>query len=115
MDTLQPADPVTTAVTTLLLAHHPKAKFDATGAVVTAGFLCSPGAPGSAQARVSHRTPFPSSANGLSFEGVAAEEYVLVAAYADLLREHGWTVIDRTTNRPRLLVSKPPAVPLQPE
>ncbi|MEU6184012.1 hypothetical protein [Streptomyces coeruleorubidus] len=102
------------AVTALLLTRHPAATFDTTGAVATAGFLCTPGVPGSAQARVSHRSPFPSAANGLSFAAAAAEEYVLVAAYADLLAAHGWTVTDRTTNRPRLLVSASAAPRLPP-
>ncbi|MEV7887478.1 hypothetical protein ACWD3I_25835 [Streptomyces sp. NPDC002817] len=97
---------VTTAATTLLLAHHPAAKFDATGAVATAGFLSAPGVPGSAQARVAHRAPFPSALNGRTFADNAAEEFVAVAAYADLLREHGWTVTEVWTTRPGLLVSK---------
>ncbi|GAB2925533.1 hypothetical protein [Streptomyces heilongjiangensis] len=98
---------VTAAATALLLAHHPAATFDTTGAVATPGFLCSPGWPGSAQARVSHRAPFPRADNDRTFAGNAAEEFVLVAAYADLLREDGWTVREVTTTRPGLLVSKP--------
>ncbi|WP_432156072.1 hypothetical protein [Streptomyces sp. bgisy153] len=59
--------------------------------------------------RVGHRTPFPIAGNGHTFAGNAAEECVLVAVYADLLRAHDWTVSDPTTNRPRLLVSEPSA------
>ncbi|WP_331718756.1 hypothetical protein [Streptomyces sp. NBC_00212] len=107
--TPDPDDAVTAAVRSLLLTRHPAARLDATGKVATAGFLCSPGAPGSAQARVSHRTQFPGSAlTGLSFADAAAEEHVLVSAYADLLREHGWSVRELRTDRPRLLISSPP-------
>ncbi|WP_229914031.1 hypothetical protein [Streptomyces capitiformicae] len=97
---------MTAAVTALLLTRHPTATFDTTGAVATAGFLCSPGAPGSAQTRVCHRAPFPSVFNGRSFTDIEAEEYVLVAAYADLLRDDGWTVTELPPDRPGLLVSK---------
>ncbi|WP_019061515.1 hypothetical protein [Streptomyces prunicolor] len=98
---------VAAAATALLLAHHPAATFDTTGAVATAGFLCSPGWPGSEQARVSHRAQFPRADNDRTFSGNAAEEFVLVVTYADLLREDGWTVREVTTTRPGLLVSKP--------
>lgn len=98
---------VAAAATALLLAHHPAAKFDTTGAVAAAGFVCLPGAPGSGQARVGHRAPFPRADNDRTFAGDAAEEFVLVAAYADLLRENGWTVREVTTTRPGLLVFKP--------
>ncbi len=110
MDTTDPSEDetaaVTAAVTAILLTHHPAATFDATGAVATAGFLCSDGAPGSAQTRVGHHAPFPSVFNGQSFADVEAEEYVLVAAYADLLREHGCTVTEPAPERASLLVSK---------
>ncbi|EGX59188.1 MULTISPECIES: hypothetical protein [Streptomyces] len=102
---------VAAAATALLLAHHPAATFDATGAVATAGFLCLPGAPGTEQARVGHRAPFPRADNDRTFAGNAAEEFVLVAAYADLLREDGWMVREVTTTRPGLLISKPSALP----
>lgn len=57
---------------------------------------------------MSHRTQFPGVLTGLSFADAAAEEHVLVSAYADLLREHGWSVRELRTDRPRLLVSPPP-------
>jgi hypothetical protein len=102
-------DAATTAARTLLLTRYPAARFDATGKVAVAGFLCSPGAPGAARIRVSHRTLFPGSAlTGLSFADAAAEEHLLVSAYADLLRENGWQVEELPGNRARLLVSAPP-------
>ncbi|MGR3935214.1 hypothetical protein [Streptomyces sp. BRA346] len=106
MDPTDPSEDETAAVTALLLTRHLPATFDTTGAVATAGFLCSPGAPGSAQTRVCHRAPFPSAFNGRSFADVEAEEHVLVATYADLLRKDGWTVTERPSGRPGLLVSK---------
>ncbi|MFE3609768.1 hypothetical protein [Streptomyces goshikiensis] len=87
-----------------LAARYPAAVFDTRGGVASAGFLVSAGLPGFV--RIGHRCPFPDSVNGRSFADVAEEETVQVAAYAELLRGHGWTVADRTTNRPRLLVSK---------
>ncbi|MFB6840254.1 hypothetical protein [Streptomyces sp. NPDC056361] len=102
-----PDEVMTSAARALLLTRHPAATFDATGKVATAGFLCSSGLPGAAQVRVSHRTVFPSVLNGLSFADAAAEEYVLVSAYADLLREHGWSVRELRGNRPHLLLSAP--------
>ncbi|MFF6903317.1 hypothetical protein [Streptomyces hydrogenans] len=102
-----PDEAMTTAARALLLSCHPAATFDATGKVSTAGFLCSSGLPGAAQVRVSHHTAFPSTVNGLSFADAVAEEYVLVSAYADLLREHGWSVRELPTDRPRLLLSAP--------
>ncbi|MEX2985636.1 hypothetical protein [Streptomyces sp. C36] len=108
--TLSPdlTEAVTAAARALLLTRRPAAQLDATGRVATAEFLCSPGAPGSAQARVSHRTQFPGVLTGLSFADAAAEEHVLVSAYADLLREHGWSVREPRIQRPGLLVSPPP-------
>lgn len=106
MDTTDPFKDETAAVAALLLTCHPAATFDTTGAVATAGFLCSPGAPGTGQTRVCHRAPFPSVFNGRSFAEVEAEEHVLVATYADLLRDHGWTVTEPAPERPGLLVSK---------
>lgn len=55
--------------------------------------------------------PFPDAFNNYSFAHVAAEEYVFVAAYADLLRAEGWMVREVTTTRPKLLVSQPAALP----
>lgn len=99
---------MTAAARALLLTRHPAATFDATGKVSAAGFLCSSGLPGTAQVRVSHRIAFPgSSLNGASFADAASEEYVLVSAYADLLREHGWSVRELPTDRHRLLLSAP--------
>lgn len=95
----------TEGVAKTLAAHYPEAAFDAGGAVVTAGFLVSPGLPGTV--RVSHRCPFPSLANGRTFDDLASEESLQTAVYGQLLRERGWMVDDRTTNRPRLLVSMP--------
>lgn len=104
---------VASEVAALLAVHHPTAKFDASGAVVSAGFLCAPGAPGSGQARVGHHALFPSSLNESSFHGNSAEEHVLVGAYADLLRGLGWTVTEQLkTQRPCLLVSRPHLAPL---
>lgn len=96
----------TTAVAELLRMRHPEAQLDAAGGVTAAGFLCSPGAPGSGQVRVGHRAPFPTATTGGTFADNAAEEFVLVSAYADLLREHGWIVRELGTDRPRLLVSR---------
>ncbi|MFD9453466.1 AAA family ATPase [Streptomyces sp. NPDC059985] len=107
ISTPEPDDALTAAARALLLAFHPAARFDATGKVAVAGFLCSPGAPGHGQVRVSHRTPFPSVLNGLTFADAEAEEYVLVSAYADLLREHGWSVRELGSTRPGLLLSPP--------
>ncbi|MDJ0346826.1 hypothetical protein QMK19_38595 [Streptomyces sp. H10-C2] len=94
------------AVTGVLLAYHPTAQRDASRAVVTSGFVCSPGAPGSGAVRVGHRCPFPTVLNGRDFPEVAAEEFVFTSAYADLLRNHGWTVRDVSTTRPCLLVAR---------
>ncbi|MFZ3476041.1 hypothetical protein ACODT4_44430 [Streptomyces sp. 2.9] len=107
--TPDPDEVVTAAARSLLRTQHPAAQFDATGKVATGGFLCSPGAPGHVQVRVSHRTPFPSVLNGISFHDAAAEEHFFVSAYADLLREHGWSVRELgSSNRPGLLLSTPP-------
>lgn len=97
---------VSNAARDLLLTRYRAAQFDATRRVSTAGFLCSPGAPGSGKVRVCHRTRFPSVLNGLTFADAAAEEYVLVSAYADLLRANGWSVRERQ-GRSALLVSTP--------
>ncbi|MFJ3365834.1 hypothetical protein [Streptomyces anthocyanicus] len=102
-----PDEAVTAAVRALLLTRHPAAQLDAAGKVATAGFLCSPGAPGSAKARVSHRTRFPGVLTGLSSADAAAEEHLLVSAYADLLRGRGWSVRELRGDRPRLLLSSP--------
>jgi 8-oxo-dGTP diphosphatase len=93
---------------TLSAAHFPLARFDDTGKVATAGFLHSPGLPGSGTVRVGHRCPFPSALNDWTFPEIAEEERARVADYAELLRECGWTVKDLTVEpgRPRLLVSK---------
>ncbi|MFJ8677305.1 hypothetical protein [Streptomyces sp. NPDC093589] len=99
----------TEQVSAALSAHYPRAAFDATGAVARAGFLASPGLPGSGTVRVSHRELFPSSAGGKSFADIAEAERAHVDAYAQLLCELGWLATDRTTNRPRLLVSKEPS------
>ncbi|MFD5615848.1 hypothetical protein [Kitasatospora sp. NPDC127060] len=99
---------VSSAARALLLTRHPEAKFDATRLVSVAGFLSGPGAPGSAQVRVCHRTRFPGVLSGLTFGDAAAEEHVLVSAYADLLRAHGWSVREiRFNKRPSLLASTP--------
>ncbi|MEV6680673.1 hypothetical protein AB0N09_27985 [Streptomyces erythrochromogenes] len=45
--------------------------------------------------------------DGRTFDDVASEESLQTAVYGQLLREQGWMVDDRTTNRPRLLVSMP--------
>ncbi|RNF99180.1 hypothetical protein [Streptomyces botrytidirepellens] len=103
MNTTNPSQDETAAVTALLLTRHPSATFDTTGAVATAGLLCSPGTPDSAQTRVCHRAPFPSVFNGRPFADVEAEEHVLAATYADLLRE---AVTERPSGCPGLLVSK---------
>ncbi|GAB2717830.1 hypothetical protein [Kitasatospora kifunensis] len=97
----------TAAVAALLRLHHPAAQLDVNGRVVTAGFLCAPGAPDSGTVRVGHRVAFPSTLNGHTFEGNAAEEFVLVGAYADLLRTGGWTVRELRGDRPRLLARRP--------
>ncbi|MFJ1757369.1 hypothetical protein [Kitasatospora sp. NPDC088134] len=103
-------DAVAGAARDLLLTRYPAAQFDATGRVSVTGFVYAPGAPGDGKARIGHRTPFPSPLNGISFADAAAEEYVLVSAYADLLRARGWSVRELKTTRPALLAS-PPACP----
>ena len=104
---LDPTDAVADAARTLLVTRHPAARIDVTGTVSGAGFLCSPGAPGSGRARVGHRTQFPGVLTGLSFADAAAEEHVMVSAYADLLQAHGWSVRELQHTRPALLVSTP--------
>ncbi|MGW8679627.1 hypothetical protein ACWGNN_00910 [Streptomyces sp. NPDC055817] len=79
-------------VAELLGAHHPEARLDATGRVVSAGFSSSPGLPGDERVRVGHEVPLPSSLNDRTFTDNEAEEHVLVGAYADLLRSAGWDV-----------------------
>ncbi|MFI8932367.1 hypothetical protein ACIG3E_32470 [Streptomyces sp. NPDC053474] len=111
---MDPVDDVVVADAVAVLAeHHPAAVFSEAGAVVRPGFLVAPGAPGQGRARVQHRTLFPSALSGVSFDDAAAEEFVAVEAYADLLRAGGWEVRYRPTTRPNLLVLlvSPPAEP----
>ncbi|MEJ8654703.1 hypothetical protein WKI65_43395 [Streptomyces sp. MS1.AVA.3] len=101
-------DVVVARAVAVLAEHHPAAVFDpVNGGVSRPGFLVAPGAPGQGRARVQHRTLFPSALSGVSFADAAAEEFVLVDAYADLLRACGWEVQYRSTTRPNLLVSPP--------
>lgn len=111
MDALDPDQEATAAAAELLLTRHPAAQFDTYSRVTTAGFLCAPGWPGRRQVRIAHRTLFPDAVNGLTFADAAAEEHVLVAVYADLLRAHGWTVKEIMTTRPGLLASQPAPLP----
>lgn len=103
-------DAVVAQVVAVLAEHHPAAVFDESDAVSRPGFLAAPGAPGQGQARVQHRTLFPSALSGVSFADAAEQELVFVEAYADLLRARGWEVRYQPTTRPNLLVS-PPAEP----
>ncbi|GGX51581.1 hypothetical protein GCM10010341_86360 [Streptomyces noursei] len=104
---MESIDDVVAAVTAVLAEHHPAAVLDETGAVSRPGFLVAPGAPGQRRARVQHRTLFPSALSGVSFADAAAEEFVFVEVYADLLRAYGCEVRYRPTTRPNLLVSPP--------
>ncbi|WP_327359762.1 hypothetical protein [Streptomyces sp. NBC_01304] len=101
-------DEVVAQVVAVLSEHHPAAQLDVNGGVSRPGYLVAAGAPGRGQARVQHRTLFPGATSGVSFADAAAEEFVLVEAYADLLRAEGWAVRYRPTTRPNLLVSPPP-------
>ncbi|MFG2844223.1 hypothetical protein ACGF12_13775 [Kitasatospora sp. NPDC048296] len=102
---------VSSAARALLLTRHSEAKFDAARLVSVAGFVCGPGAPGRAQVRVCHRTRFPGVLSGLTFADAAAEEHVLVSAYADLLRAHGWSVREIRFNKRLSLLTSTPACP----
>ncbi|MFD5417531.1 hypothetical protein ACFWJT_05820 [Streptomyces sp. NPDC127069] len=51
---------------------------------------------------MSHRAPFPAMLDRATFDGATAEEHVLVSAYADLLRDHGWSVRELPGQRARL-------------
>lgn len=104
-------DVVVAKAVAVLAEHHPAAVLDDSGAVSRPGFLVGPGAPGQGRARVQHRTLFPSALSGLSFADAAAEEFVAVEAYADLLRACGWEVRYRPTTRPNLLLSPPADAP----
>ncbi|WP_331750923.1 hypothetical protein OG215_36940 (plasmid) [Streptomyces globisporus] len=94
----------------VLAEKHAAAVFDETEKVARPGFLVAPGASGAGRARVQHRTLFPSDERStLSFADAAAEEFLLVEAYADLLRAAGWEVQYRSATRPNLLVAPPTA------
>ncbi len=112
---MEPTDPaddqVVRSAIAVLAEHHSAAAFDETGRVSRPGFLVAAGAPGQERVRVQHRTLFPSALSGLSFADAAAEEFVLVETYADLLRAHGWEVRYRSTTRPNLLASPPGGAP----
>lgn len=101
---------VTARASAVLAEKYAAAVFDETGKVARPGFLVAPGAPGAGRARVQHRTLFPSDERSeLSFADAAAEEFVLVEAYADLLGAAGWEVQCRPATRPNLLVAPPTA------
>ncbi|MDH6129407.1 zf-TFIIB domain-containing protein [Kitasatospora sp. GP82] len=96
------------AVRAVLLTRYPEAQHDPAGMVATAGFSSGPGAPGRAQARVVHHTRFPGVLSGLTFADAEAEVHVFASAYADLLRQLGWSVREIHYNqRLSLLVSSP--------